>query len=426
FLGGIGNPAGALLGGVALGVFGAFGDYLLSAFWTPVLTLLILVGLLAFRPMGLLGASVPAAADFPTGGLMRSTGTPGRRARQAVGLLVVLAALYPAYGALSGGARLYDGAIVLLMVALALGLELVVGFAGLLDLGYAAFFAIGGYTMALLTAGSSRLAPLLPPILHEPWLALPLAAVVAAGFGIIFALPSIRARGEYLAIVTLALGEIVPALVIRFPDLTSGARGISGISPPWVPGVPDGSPLSAYGLALVLMGLVWMAASRLAGAREGRAWAAVRDDELAARSVGIDPTAVKLLAFALGAGVAGLAGALFAGLVGHIVPEQFDLTLSLMVLAAVAIGGRWGLAGVVVGALMISLYDRVLVDAISALLRGTGEMLGWALLRGADLRGDNFLVFGLLLYVATLMPGRSAPAVSVNAKSGGPVQPAQA
>ncbi|MGE3271903.1 MAG: ABC transporter ATP-binding protein, partial [Chloroflexota bacterium] len=167
-------------------------------------------------------------------------------------------------------------------------------------------------------------------------------------------------------------------------------------------------------------------ASRLAGAREGRAWAAVRDDELAARSVGIDPTAVKLLAFALGAGVAGLAGALFAGLVGHIVPEQFDLTLSLMVLAAVAIGGRWGLAGVVVGALMISLYDRVLVDAINALLRGTGEMLGWALLRGADLRGDNFLVFGLLLYVATLMPGRSAPAVSVNAKSGGPVQPAQA
>jgi branched-chain amino acid transport system permease protein len=220
----------------------------------------------------------------------------------------------------------------------------------------------------------------------------------------VFGLPSIRARGEYLAIVTLALGEIVPALVIRFPDLTSGARGISGINPPAVPGVAAGSPLGAYGLALLLAAGVWLTASRLAGARIGRAWAAVRDDELAANSVGVDPTTVKLLAFALGAGVAGMAGALFAGLVGHIVPEQFDLTLSLMVLAAVAIGGRWGLPGVVFGAVVVALYDRVLVDMVSAGLRGLGGLIGWQLLRGTDLRGDNFLVFGLLLYLATLVP----------------------
>jgi branched-chain amino acid transport system permease protein len=409
FLGGVGNPAGALLGGVTIGVLSAFGDYLLSAFWTPVLTLLLLVGLLAFRPSGLLGTSIPPAVELPSVGLVGlvgSTGRPGRLEHRVIGGLLLLAALYPLLGALFGGARLYDGTIILLTIALALGLGLVVGFAGLLDLGYAAFFAIGGYTLAMLTAGSSRFAPLVPALLNEPWLALPLAGLTAAAFGILFGLPSIRARGEYLAIVTLALGEIVPALVIRFPDLTSGARGISGITPPALPGLAVGSPLHAYVLALILAACVWLAASRLAGARLGRAWAAVRDDELAARSIGIDSTHVKLVAFALGAGVAGLAGALFAGLVGHIVPEQFDLTLSLMVLAAVAIGGRWGLLGVVGGALLVALYDRVLVDVLTAALRGLGNAVGSSLLQGTDLRGDNFLVFGLLLYLATLLPGR--------------------
>ena len=419
FLGGIGNPAGALLGGVALGVLGAFADFFLSAFWTPVLTLFLLVGLLAFRPDGLLGSSVPPAAELPSGGLLRSSGRPGRAEQRLVGALLVLAALYPLLGILLGGARLYDGTIVLLLVALALGLELVVGFAGLLDLGYAAFFAIGGYTLAMLTGGSSRLVPLVPPVLHEPWMALPLAGLVAAGCGVLFGLPSIRARGEYLAIVTLALGEIVPALVIRFPELTSGARGISGIVPPALLGLSEGSPLHAYVLALVLVAVVWIAAARLAGSRLGRGWAAVRDDEVGARSLGVDATAVKLAAFALGAGVAGLAGALFAGLVGHIVPEQFDLTLSLMVLAAVAIGGRWGLLGVVGGALLVALYDRMLVDAVSAGLRALGTLLSLPPLQATDLRGDNFLVFGLLLYLATLLPGRSP------SPPRGPRQPAE-
>ena len=105
--------------------------------------------------------------------------------------------------------------------------------------------------------------------------------------------------------------------------------------------------------------------------------------------------------------MAGLAGALFPGLVGHIVPEQFDLTLSSMVLAAVAIGGRWGLLGVVGSALLVALYDRLLVDAVSAAMRTLGGVIGWPLLQATDLRGDNFLVFGLLLYLATLIPGRS-------------------
>jgi branched-chain amino acid transport system permease protein len=408
FLGGIGNPVGALLGGLALGIFGAAGDFFLSAFWTPVLTLLILIGLLAFRPTGLLGAGIPFVAEPATGGTGRhSTVAPGPLVQRLAAGLLIVALLYPLIGALFGGARIYDATIVALMVVLALGLELVVGFAGLLDLGYAAFFAIGGYTVALLVGGSSRLAPYLPAIVEQPWLALPLAGLLAAGCGILFGLPSIRARGEYLAIVTLAFGEIVPALIIRFPDLTSGARGISAIPAPRLPGLSPDSPLNAYLVALALAAGVWIMTSRLAHARIGRAWAAVRDDELAARSLGVDPTRVKLLAFALGAGVAGMAGVLFAGLVGHVVPEQFDLTLSLMVLAAVAIGSRWGLPGVVAGALLVALYDRALVDAVSAGLRGLGGLLGVPLLQATDLRGDNFAVFGLLLYLATLMPSGS-------------------
>jgi branched-chain amino acid transport system permease protein len=411
FLGGNGTPVGALAGGLALGIFGAVGDFTLSAFWTPVLTLLLLIGLLAFRPTGLLGTGIPFVAEPAAGGNHRSTAGPSPLAQRLAGGLLIVALMYPLIGPLFGGARIYDATIVVLMVVLALGLELVVGFAGLLDLGYAAFFAIGGYTLALLVGGSSRLGAHLPAIVEQPWLALPLAGVLAAGCGVVFGLPSIRARGEYLAIVTLAFGEIVPALIIRFPDLTSGARGISAIPAPNVPGLSPDSPLNAYLVALVLAAGVWIMTSRLANARLGRAWAAVRDDELAARSLGVDSTLVKLLAFALGAGVAGMAGVLFAGLVGHVAPEQFDLTLSLMVLSAVVIGGRWGLPGVVAAALLVALYDRVLVDAVSVGLRGLGTLLSLPLLLATDLRGDNFAVFGLLLYLATLLPGEWRPSL---------------
>src|SRR5207245_2089315 len=197
---------------------------------------------------------------------------------------------------------LYSATTALLLVVLALGLSLVVGFAGLLDLGYAAFFAIGSYTVALLTASGSDLAGALPPALANPALWLPLAGLVAGGFGLAFGLPSVRTRGEYLAIVTLAFGEIVPG-VIRHLDWTGGPRGMSVVPPPrWLPGLPD-SAWSPYLPALALAVLVYLAAARLAGARAGRAWAAVRDDEMAAAAVGISPWRAKLPAFTAGAGV---------------------------------------------------------------------------------------------------------------------------
>jgi branched-chain amino acid transport system permease protein len=279
----------------------------------------------------------------------------------------------------------------------------VVRSAGLLDLGYVAFFALGGYTVALLGASGSRLAPLLPEILRNPWLGLPVAGVVAAGFGLAFGLPSVRTRGEYLAIVTLALGELVPLVIWHLPDLTGGPRGISGIPLARFLPVEPTSPLHAYVLAVALAVLGWLVASRLLASRTGRAWAAVRDDDEAAAAVGVNPVAAKLLAFAVGAGYAGVAGAISAGQGGYVEPAQFDLTLSLMVLAAVVIGSRWGLNGVALAALGVVALDRVLLEAVTNGLRAVGSALDVAPLRAADLQGHNFFVFGLLLYGATLL-----------------------
>jgi branched-chain amino acid transport system permease protein len=317
------------------------------------------------------------ARELPTGAL--------------VGLLA-LGVLYPFADAALGWGRLPSATGALLLVALAIGLGVVVVFAGLLDLGYAAFFALGGYTAALLTSSGSRLAGLAPWPLGDPWVALGLAGVVAGGFGLLFGLPTVRTRGEYLAIVTIALGEIVPGVIWHLPEWTGGPRGVSGVVLPRL-GLPLGGPLQAYALALALAAGAGLAARRLAPARVGRAWAAVRDDETAAASLGVRPARVKLLAFVCGAAVAGWAGALFAGQSGYVEPAQFDFTLSLMVLAAVVAGGRWGVGGIALGALAIAAYDRVLVELLGRLV-------------GIDLRPHNLAVFGLALYLTTLARAR--------------------
>ena len=407
-LGGVGNPIGALIAGLVLGLFASFSDYLLDAHWTPILVLLLLIGLLTFRPRGLLGGGqVTATEDVPPPA--SSVAASGRvpRARWVLGGMLVLGLAYPLIDQLAGWQRLNGATTSLLLVALALGLSVVVGQVGLLDLGYAAFFAIGGYTAAILTGSGSRFALGLPEGLREPWLALPLAGLVATGFGLAFGLPGVRARGEYLAIITLAFGEIVPGVIVHLPWWTGGPRGMSGVPPaqlgPWA----ADSPFHSYVVALGLAALTTLAVTRLAAARTGRAWAAVRDDELAARAVGVGVPRAKLLAFAIGAGVAGLAGAIYAGLQGHVTPEQFDLTLSLMVLAAVVIGGRWGPPGVILGALAITAYDRILLDVLTGGLRALGATLDIPALRATDLRGHNFAVFGLALYLGALLRARA-------------------
>jgi branched-chain amino acid transport system permease protein len=401
-LGGVGDPRGALLGGVVLGVVASFSDYLLDAQWTPVLVLLLLIGLLAFRPSGLLGTSTSATDEMPAA---RPVLAAARNQRLHVALLVglfVVGLLYPLLDQAAGWFRLPGMTMALLMVTLAVGLTVVVGFAGLLDLGYAAFFAIGSYTTAILTSSGSRVAIGLPDIIRaDPWSALLIGGLVAAAFGVLFGLPSVRTRGEYLAIVTLAFGEIVPLVIWHLPDWTGGPRGMSGI-----PAVSFGgtSALGSYAIALAMTGVACLCALRLSSSRIGRAWAAVREDETAAASLGIYPPLLKLMAFALGAGVAGVAGAGFAQLFGYVEPSQFDFTVSLMVLSAIVIGGRWGVLGAVLGALAIAAYDRFLVDGLSAMLHALGI--------SADLRQHNFIVFGVALLLATLYRAREPSAVS--------------
>jgi branched-chain amino acid transport system permease protein len=321
--------------------------------------------------------------------------------------LLALGVVYPWLDQLAGWYRLPSATMALLMVALAVGLSVVVGLAGLLDLGYAAFFAIGAYTAAILTSSGSRLALLLPSLAREPWLAILLAGIVAAAFGLVFGLPSVRTRGEYLAIVTLAFGEIVPLVIWHVPDWTGGPRGMSGIPPAGFGPILPGGAISSYAVALLIAAGACLAVLRLSNSRIGRAWAAVREDDMAAAAMGINPPVLKLLAFALGAGCAGLAGAGFAQLFGYVEPTQFDFTLSLMVLAAVILGGRWGIVGAVVSALAIAAYDRLVVEAVTAALHGLGAAMNNSALLAADLRQHNFAVFGAALFLATLFRARS-------------------
>lgn len=408
-LGGVGNLGGALAGGMLIGVFSSFSDYLLDAAWTPLLVLALLILLLAFRPHGLLGgsqfAAIPESSDNTAGGVSFAPRPPAN-ARWLMGALLVFAVLFPWLDQMAGWYRVSAAANSVLLIILAVGLSIVVGFAGLLDLGYAAFFAIGGYTAALLTSSGSQLALMLPEALRSPWLALPVAGLVAAGFGLIFGVPTIRTRGEYLAIVTLAFGEIVPGVIVHLPDWTGGNRGMSGVPIVQVGPWPPGSAIGAYFVALVLLVLITFSAGRLAASRIGRSWAAVREDDTAAAAVGVNPPLAKLLAFAIGAGCAGMAGSLFAGLFGHVEPDQFDFTISLMALAAVVIGGRWGVAGAVLGGLTVAAYQYVLVDWLSGAVRLVGMAVNRPALMSADLRMHNFAVFGVALLLATLPRAR--------------------
>ncbi len=321
-------------------------------------------------------------------------------------VLLALGVAYPWVDQAAGWYRLPGATMALLMVTLAVGLTVVVGFAGLLDLGYAAFFAIGSYTTALLTSSGSRLALALPAGLTNPWLALPLAGIVAAGFGVVFGLPSVRTRGEYLAIVTLAFGEIVPLVIWHLPDLTGGPRGMSGIPPVGSGPLPAAGGLATYVVALVLACGAAVAALRMNSSRLGRAWAAVREDDLAAGAAGINPPLLKLLAFAIGAGFAGMAGAGFAQLFGYVEPSEFDFSVSLMVLAAVVLGGRWGVTGAILGALAIAAYDRLVVDGLTAGLHALGAAAHVSALVSADLRQHNFAIFGAALFFGTLYRAR--------------------
>jgi branched-chain amino acid transport system permease protein len=264
-------------------------------------------------------------------------------------------------------------AMALLYVMLALGLNIVVGFAGLLDLGYVAFYAVGAYAYALLSSphlseNFEWIQAMFPDGLHMPiWLIIPIGAGIAALFGILLGAPVLKLRGDYLAIVTLGFGEIVRIFLnnLNAPlNLTNGPQGIGTIDPVTIFGISLSQPLEVLGfefqpvmlyyyLFLLLAIVIIIISVRLEDSRIGRAWMAIREDEIAAKAMGVNTRNIKLLAFAMGASFGGVSGAMFAAFQGFISPESFILMESVVIVAMVVLGGMGHIPGVILGAVLL-------------------------------------------------------------------------
>jgi ABC-type branched-subunit amino acid transport system permease subunit len=330
---------------------------------------------------------LPAQAAVPRFWVRPLAWIPAAQRVRILSLLVLAAAL--AFPLVNGNDADIDAAAnAASYAALALGLNIVVGFAGLLDLGYAAFFAIGAYTYGILSSfqvqphWSAFWAPFaaLGLVQHMPddlvhftlsfWLALPFSALVAAFFGVLFGAPTLRLRGDYLAIVTLGFGEIIRIMAVNANGVTNGPRGVS-------PEVPHPTlnlgfirlqwglnNLQYWYLLLFFVVIVVLLFRRLEHSRTGRAWAAIREDEVAAAATGINTTRTKLLAFAIGASTSGLAGVLFASQVGFFNPDNFILANSILVVAYVVFGGMGSLPGVMVGAASLVWLQEFLRDQV--------------------------------------------------------------
>lgn len=319
--------------------------------------------------------------------LLSLPGLNPNQQRIAFGVLLVAALALAAFGS---RADISIGQLAMIYIILALGLNIVVGFAGLLNLGYAGFYAIGGYTFALLNRDLG----------FGFWQSLPFAAGLAAVFGLVLGFPVLRLRGDYLAIVTLGFGEIIRILARNLTDLTGGPDGISSIPKPTVFGYEMARRSSIEGVQtfhemmgwkygtghmevyLYLIGIVFAIGAiaisiRLSRMPMGRALEAMREDEIACRSLGLNPTGLKLAALTLGAMFAGVAGSLFAARQGLVNPESFSFVESVFILVAVVVGGMGSLIGVIVGAILI-------VCLLSM---------------GSDLAEYRMLYFGLILVV---------------------------
>ncbi len=300
-----------------------------------------------------------------------------------------------------------------LFVILALGLNIVVGFAGLLDLGYVAFFALGAYTVAFLTSPQS---PLVQAGISAPfWVAMFFSLVVAALFGVLLGAPTLRLRGDYLAIVTLAFGEIVPRLFLNLEKWTKGSKGINPIAKPVLfGGYHIGDPIPGFDLTvagrqvnsgqaawywlILIVGLLTIfLITRLRDSRLGRAWMAMREDEVAASFMGINLVQTKLLAFGLGASFSGFSGSIFASILQTIDPSQFQFDVSIQVLAMVIVGGLGNIWGVIVGGFLIGAFNYLLAPNASRWLGPLGDAI--------RLEDKKLLVFGLaLVLMMTLRP----------------------
>jgi len=331
--------------------------------------------------------------------------------------LVVALLAYPFVDRALGTQTVHAVSDGMIYVLLALGLNIVVGYAGLLDLGYAAFFAIGAYAMGLLNS----------PVVGSPlyghgwsfWLCIWVAAAVSALLGTVIGAPTLRVRGDYLAIITLGFGEIIPVAIRNLGDitvdiggwrpierlnLTGGENGVNPIGRPHLPGVPfETDPVPWYFLILVIGVLSIWAMSRLHDSRLGRAWMAIREDETAADCTGVNPISTKLLAFALGASFSGFAGSVYAAKLQAITPGAFEFQVSIMLLCMVVLGGAGSIKGVILGGMLITVFDRVALAQMTFFVRWVGRTTGVQALAVADVTLWRWFFFGLGLVLVMLL-----------------------
>ncbi len=331
----------------------------------------------------------------------------------AIGLALIA---LPFVAGLAGNAWIRILAFALLYIMLALGLNIVVGYAGLLDLGYVAFYAVGAYMYALLASPHlfeqfEWIRQAFPEGLHNSiWMVIPLSAALAALFGVLLGFPVLRLRGDYLAIVTLGFGEIIRIFLnnLNAPiNFTNGPQGISRIDPITIGSVNLSKPLDFFGITipsvqlyyylfLVLTVVVIVVTVRLQDSRVGRAWIAIREDEIAAKAMGINTRNVKLLAFAMGASFGGVSGAMFSAFQGFVSPESFVLMESIVIVAMVVLGGMGYVPGVVLGAVVLYAIPEVLRHVARPLQEA---LFGTELIAPEALR---MLLFGLAMVLIML------------------------
>jgi branched-chain amino acid transport system permease protein len=334
---------------------------------------------------------------------MKRIGATPHRVWIATALIALALIALPFALSYAGTAWVRIAVFAMLYVLLALGLNIVVGFAGLLDLGYVAFYAVGAYAYALLASPQFGL--------HLPfWIILPIGAAIAAFFGVLLGAPTLKLRGDYLAIVTLGFGEIVRICLNNLSqpvNITRGPQGIAQIDPfraggfdfsttQSVLGVVISGPMKYYWLLLALAVVIIVINIRLQNSRIGRAWEAVREDETAARAMGIDTTSVKLLAFAMGASFGGIAGGMFAAFQGFISPESFVLVESVMIVSMVVLGGMGNIWGVILGAVLLSFVPEILRYTVTPL---QNALFGRMVVEPEVIR---MLIFGLALVLVML------------------------
>ncbi|MGH2447426.1 MAG: branched-chain amino acid ABC transporter permease [Chloroflexota bacterium] len=343
-------------------------------------------------------------------------------------VLVTVAFLFPSF---ESGPTIDTSNLAEVYILLALGLNIVVGFAGLLDLGYASFFAIGAYVTAMLASNhftinmhtiSNAFFSIGPGGIHiDFFLLIPLAALLAALFGMMFGAPTLRLRGDYLAIVTLGFGEIVPKVIenlgpansLGLPNITNGVNNITGIdSPPnvkfwfinWNFSSGDPAPFFYLGLIIIIISVIVII--RLRDSRLGRSWMAMREDEIAAAHSGINITGTRLTAFALGAAFSGFGGLLEASRLGSVTFSQFLFQVSVTILVMVILGGIGSIPGVMLGGFLIAFLDQAWLGDVGTFINNLGHsmhQLGGPLgptgswLHTLPVAGAKPMIFGFIL-----------------------------